>query len=272
MQIDDFNINTNILELPYTYEEQAVIPAGNEIISYTNRDGREHFNPVLVIGQALIYLDSFIRTNNDRCFELLTVYSDKLLNMANYQDGMLLFPYKFDFALHADPKNMMRAPWYSGMAQGMALSYFSRMEEFTIAECIFDSFTSPEITHYDEDNYYWIDEYPNEPPTCTLNGFIYGIYGLYDYYRLANNKACLSYLLAAITTIKKYAELYRVPGQVSIYCLAHRIPCDKAGAKYHKVHIGQFRMLYKITGDSYFKEFADNLLNDFKPDGKIRNW
>jgi len=275
MQIADITIRTTLDydDLPYTYRGDVIeLPKTNEIALFTNRDKKEYFNPQMAMAHALKYLYQATKYDSERAKELVLVYSDALIAHAEFKDGMIFLPYEFDYALHANPDNMMKAGWYSGMAQGMALSFYSRINEMKIADCLFNTFISHKITHFDEDGYYWIDEYPYDPPNLTLNGFIYAIYGLYDYYLKTKKPYALSLLLGALTTVKKYANEYRVPGQVSIYCLAHRVPCDKCGAKYHRTHIKQFNMLYKMTNDLFFKEFADILLNDFKPEGKIGSW
>lgn len=259
-------------KLPYVYDMNKDELLKLNETEFINRDGKKYFNPQNVLGKVLLNLDFYNRYQDKEIFELLNDNLIELLRMAVLVDDALYFPYKFDYALHGNPNNMMKSPWYSGLAQGMALSLFSRLREFTYSEQILNSFKSKYITHIDDDGFYWIDEYPFEPPTRVLNGFIYGLYGLYDHYRIFKDKESLEYLRDGLATVKHYALQYRNPGNVSYYCLAHKVLCDKLDAKYHRTHIGQFRMLYKMTGDEYFNNLADTFLKDHKPESKMRSW
>jgi hypothetical protein len=61
-----------------------------------------------------------------------------------------------------------------------------------------------------------------------------------------------------LSTIKNYLPQYRRPGQPSFYGLRFRY----YARGYHYVHIGQLRQLYKITGDDFFRAWADTLESD----------
>lgn len=71
----------------------------------------------------------------------------------------------------------MRPPWYSGMAQGLALSLFSRLGMREAADATYA--TLPTFTRPDG----WIEEYPGQSPI--LNGHIFAAFGLYDYWSLS---------------------------------------------------------------------------------------
>jgi hypothetical protein len=114
------------------------------------------------------------------------------------------------------------------MAQGEALSLFARLYEttnemkyFEMAEKLFNSFDNFGtfdafwIANINENNYYWIEEYPQQPPSHVLNGFVFAIFGLSDYYLLTGNMECKKILLGSLTTIKHYIPEYRVPGGIS---------------------------------------------------------
>ena len=118
---------------------------------------------------------------------------------------------------------------------------------------------SPWIVFVDKDGYYWIEEYPVEPPEQVLNGFIYGIYGVYDYYNLTKDPKAQEIFSAGLTTLKHYLPDFRNPGGMSFYDLKHKRP----NQEYHFKHIEQLKMLYKMTGDKFFKEMADNFYHDF---------
>lgn len=94
----------------------------------------------------------------------------------------------------ADPfAHQMLGPWYSGMAQGIALSPYARLAQLTEddtfrdrADQVWQTLTisrersDPWVTVVDDDGHYWIEERPQPEPTHALNGKIFGIYGLYS--------------------------------------------------------------------------------------------
>ena len=78
---------------------------------------------------------------------------------------------------------------------------------------------------------------------------IFAIYGLYDYYRISKLLEVEQFLKGAITTIKVNAKKYRNENEASMYCLKHKLK----HAGYHITVTNQLKMLFKITGDSYFE-------------------
>lgn len=169
----------------------------------------------------------------------------------------------------------MTSPWFSGMAQGEALSAFSRLAQITgenkykdIADRVFASFlhtpvagnvVDPWVATVDDDGHYWVEEYPRNPPAHTLNGKIFAIWGLYEYYQLTEKEDVKYITQAAITTVLEYIDEFRVPEQVSYYCLDHKVQSEK----YHRIHINQLSKLYDLTGRSKFSKYASLLRSDY---------
>lgn len=260
-------------ERPFVWDKIAPLepdfPSDSEgIILY----GDQYYNPVSIANTGLYYLDSYKKTNNVEYLNMTTKYANKLTELSYQDKEAIYFPYNFNFEMHGLKNDVMMAPWYSGMAQGEALSLFVRLYEFTnnkeylkTANKIFKSFTylgnnnSPWTVYVDDEKYYWIEEYPSEDPDHTLNGFIFSLYGVYDYYSLTKDKQSKEILDASLTTLKRYLPDFEKKGDKSFYCLKHQ----KQDSFYHKKHIEQLNMLYKMTGDEYFKMMADNFYRDF---------
>ena len=112
----------------------------------------------------------------------------------------------------------------------------------------------------DEDNYLWLEEYPQEEPTYALNGFMFATFGVYDYYLLNHDPEVKNYLMGAMTTIEHYVDEYRVEGEISYYCRDHHVQSDR----YHMIHIDQLQNLTRISGDPFFKEEAAKFKDDFE--------
>jgi len=275
--VTEYSVNElNYNELPYTGYSPASLgadyPTDDQGVIVFIREGNEYYHPVHIAQKILHFLDSYIQTNNPEYLDKAELFAQKLIEISFKFRDAIYFPYNFDFPLHRIEEEKMIAPWYSGMAQGQALSAFVRLykligenEYLEISEQIFRSFThlrgesEPWVVYVDTMGYLWIEEYPMEVPTHALNGFIFGIYGLYDYYIVEKDKLSKILLQASITTVKQYITEFRNKGDISFYCLKHAMK----NPKYHMIHIHQLTMLYKITGDEYFQTMADNFYSDY---------
>lgn len=111
----------------------------------------------------------------------------------------------------------------------------------------------------DKYGYYWIEEYPTkeEPQSRVLNGHICGVQALYSYHRLNPTPESLNALLAAVTTMRRYAITYRYPGRINSYCLLWYYP-DYLPAR----TIDQQKWLFAITGDPFFEQLAQAFETD----------
>lgn len=188
--------------------------------------------------------------------------------------GAWFYPYRYDFALHGG-KDGMHPPWYSAMAQGKTLSLFTALYQQThdskwqrYAAATFASYlvkpsrTRPWVDHVDQYGYLWLDEYarwPSASSDLTLNGHIFSMYGLYNYYESSHDPRALALFDEAGATVLHYFTAFREPRWRSFYYLQHH----HDSLHYHAIHTAQFRMLYALTGDVRFAEFSDTLFADY---------
>jgi len=232
---------THFREIPGSYDEKGVIQYGNK------------YHPQIVARKGLHYLlGGQVKDSK--------IQADWLIENSHEEDGVMLIPYPFDFYAHGE---LMKSPWYSGMTQGFVLALFSRLykatneEKYLIAaEKVFNSLTHPKIAGVFE-GHLWIFEYPGVNGFA-LNGFLLTIYGAYEYYQIKKDAISKGILFAILRTAKDFGERYRVKGDYSYYCLKHRVKSQK----YHLIHILLYRLFYNITGDRFFKDFAEALKSD----------
>jgi len=260
---------------PFTIEEiEELYPVDSLGIPVYSKDGTNYNHPVRLAQIVLHLMNSYsFDTENHHLLDRAKLLLDRLLEIAYSTENLIFFPYPFDFSLHSDDNELMVAPWYSGMAQGQALSaflkYYSASEDnlyLQSAEKIFNSYFklmqngSPWISGIDGENYLWFEEYPDSgQPNKTLNGMIFAIYGLYDYYQETLDQQCLDLLKISITTIQKYIEYFRVEGEQSYYCLTHQVQ----NPTYHRIHKRQLGYLYAITGEQYFYDMQQLMEADY---------
>jgi len=275
--------NYTIRELPYgqrpytgetlvSLEYQEIYPTDEQGVILFLYKEQGYYHPVNIAQWTLGFLDSYDQTGDPEYLDRAELFAQKLREISIEVKEAIYFPYTFDIPVHGHPVDQMVAPWYSGMAQGQSLSAFVRLYSVTgkreylkTSENIFQSFlylreeSDPWTAFVDTSGYYWIEEYPMEVPGQVLNGFIFAIYGLYDYYLLTKDIVSRLLLQASITTIQRYISEYRNEGGISYYCLKHK----HQDGGYHMIHIDQLYTLYRITGDDYFLEMAHNFEADY---------
>ena len=235
---------------------------------------RSYYHPVNIVFKTLQIIDGYVISGDEEYLKLTERIVEKMVSEAHTINGALFFPYKFNYNLYANPNMPLIAPWYSGMAQGMWLSVCARLYTITgksryldIADSIFESLDRGRtdgiwVADIDEQGYYWIEEYPMHPFDHTLNGFMFAVMGLYDYYMVRKNQDSREVLQAAITTLRRYISQYRVENDISFYSLN---PLNAKGFQYesyHVIHIELFLALYGITRDEYFRDMAITFYRD----------
>ncbi|HEX7777723.1 MAG TPA: D-glucuronyl C5-epimerase family protein, partial [Vicinamibacterales bacterium] len=186
----------------------------------------------------------------------------------------------FDFALHGRVAETMRAPWYSAMAQGLALSLFVDLYERTDDDAWLEAATStvasfrngpeagqPWVIHIDGNGYLWLEEYPVDPPNAsdfTLNGHLFATFGLFDYATLTGDPLTTTLFDGAVTTARRYGgsfapDGFRVQRWLSLYCLRH----DVLDTKYHGIVTDQFIAVHSVTADALFARVSDVYRADY---------
>lgn len=235
---------------------------------------RLYYSPAGLAQYGLRYEDAYRRTGDADYLAIARKVLNKLMAIGVKSNGGLYIQYRFDFAMHRIATEVMKAPWYSAMAQGLALSLAVRLYRDTgeavfktDADLLFNSFkhlgrgSSPWVAYVDPARYLWLEEYPepSTPSDHTANGFNFAVFGLYDYYQETKDPAALQILRGSLTTFRHYVASFRRPGTYSKYCLRHGRPQPK----YHKIVTWQLVFLYKMSGDPYFLSMSKLFTSDY---------
>lgn len=241
---------------------------------YRAGDGTLYDHPVGQAQYVVNMLRNYRLVPDPEYMRLAVANADRLLSRAVEHRGGIFFPYGFDFGLHG--RGTLKAPWYSGMAQGIALSGFVRLHEWTgetkwldAAHRTYASFLvrpepdKPWVTAVDG-GLLWFEEYPWTPYDHTYNGHNFATFGLHDYWRLTGNEDARRLVLGGFTTTGRKASVMRVPGGVSNYCLAKScLDRQVRNRNYHLVHISQSLYLHRYTAHEKFAALADSLVADY---------
>eukprot|EP00092_Neocalanus_flemingeri_P004031 GFUD01004338.1.p1 GENE.GFUD01004338.1~~GFUD01004338.1.p1 ORF type:complete len:566 (+),score=104.01 GFUD01004338.1:934-2631(+) len=163
------------------------------------------------------------------------------------------------------------AGWYGAMCQGQALSVLVRafltsgdQKYLAAAEKAVGVFnvTSSEggVRAVFMDKHPWYEEYPTNPPTFILNGFMYSLLGLYDLKSISKGKVAKHLYESGLESLMALLPLYD-SGSGTFYDLRHfTMKTAPKGARwdYHSTHVNQLLTLFSIERNSkLLKETAE---------------
>lgn len=260
---------------PSNLRTRQVDAQGVAIYTYRITGERED-HPVVYAQYGLTALIEYERTGAPMWLDRAVANADRLIDMRTESDGAWWYAYPFDWT-YVD--RTLTAPWWSGMAQGQALSLFSRLAELQpdehwreAADATWASFEVPRSDDAPwfrviDDGYLWFEEYAgDQPPLLVLNGHLFAAFGLYDYFELTGDPQVAATFDAGATTILENLARFRVAGGVSYYC-AQPDFCQTErwqDTKYHDIHIWQLETMERLSGSAEFGDWADRLRSDFQ--------
>ncbi len=166
--------------------------------------------------------------------------------------------------LHYEVKYKIEAPWPSAMAQGEVISFYLRMYQLLKDESLLNTaqkaFSFLQLTveqggvrQYDEYGNLWFEEYPSQPASFVLNGFIYTLFGLIDLYRITDNSIVKETIEQCKETLLNRLKDFDA-GYWSYYDLQKK---ELVRYYYQKnVHVLQMKVLHKLYGSDIFSHYA----------------
>ncbi len=245
--------------------------SGIPMLEYHGRIGLQ-YNPIAISQWGLGNYNLFCeiktsekrRSRSDEYKQKFLAASDWLCShLEQNSQGVWVWNHHFDW----EYRNTLRAPWYSGLAQGQGISLLVRAHAETgdskyleSAQHAFSSFLKPVteggVVFVDEHRNTWFEEYIVSPPTHILNGFIWASWGLRDYFLATKDRFAEELFERAIQTLRTNLRLYDL-GFWSLYEQSGtRLPMV-ASPFYHELHIVQLRVVFRLTGDKLFADYAD---------------
>jgi len=223
-----------------------------------NDDNVFYYHPVL-IAQCCLACYNLIMSGYSQPYETTLQANLKWLetNGLNYKNS-ILYPFPFDLPVFSPGSGRV-----SGMYQGQILSCFVRAvllynKETYLPLCdkvwnSFDINIGEQYGFRDEDeNELWFEETPQNPPNHILNGYIFAIWGIYDYIELTGNPRAKEEWNKCINTLKNNISKYDT-GFWSRYDLIDSL----ASYTYHnRIHVHQLEILAQMTGEEIFSFYA----------------
>ena len=237
--------------------------SGIPLLDYHGRIGPQ-YNPIAIAQWGLGNCNLYRRNQEDERRTKFLAASDWLCShLEQNQGGLWVWNHHFDW----EYRDKLKAPWYSGLAQGQGISLLVRAFSETknqrylrAANRAFASFsqttTQGGIACTDENGALWFEEYIVSPPTHILNGFIWAVWGVYDYFLATGDPSALHLFASAVKTLLANLEHYDL-GFWSLYEQSGTALPMVASAFYHQLHIVQLQVMYRLTGERIFAGVAE---------------
>jgi len=221
-------------------------------------------NPVTISQQTMTYYKQLQKKSTNQIKE-------KLLNCANWlvTNSVSVKNYSLLYYNFPWPAYNLEKPWVSAMAQGQAIQALINAHKILedekyleTAKLLLNSFhvetTDGGITYKDNSDRWWYEEYASKKgkKSRVLNGMIFALFGIYDYYCYQKDPDAEFLFQQGIRALKNDLPRYDYGKGYSYYDLL-----QNPARKYHKIHVEQLSQLYKITGEEIFKTYFERWKN-----------
>lgn len=260
-------INANGINIPYYFDwegaedfsEYDFDDRGLPLVDYGSIIGQQ-YNPVTISQFGLFNFNAYLITNHQKYEEIVLTCARWLVeNYCELKTGAAVWYYNFDLDFYST-----KAPWISAMSQGEAISLLLRAYYLTQDVRFIDtadrasiafawSINQNGVCSQFGDGSTSLEEFPSNPPSHVLNGAIFALFGLYDYFKCFDNQQLQQIFQNAVTGLAANLTLYDT-GYWTRYDLfpVHRL----ASRAYHETHIRLLLALSQLTGDNSFKNTA----------------
>jgi len=237
--------------------------AGIPMLDYHGQIGVQ-YNPIAIaqfgLGNYNLYAKTGDAVRKQRFLAASNWMRDQLEQNAH---GIWVWMHKFDW----EYRDTLKAPWYSGLAQGQGVSLLVRAHRETgdasylgaakrAFESFFRSVTDGGVMYTDAHGDEWIEEYLVDPPTHILNGFLWAAWGVYDFVLATGDERARELFARVTRTLVRNVERYDL-GFWSLYEQSGTMLKMVASPFYHRLHIVQLRMTRRMTGEEKFGQVAD---------------
>lgn len=214
-------------------------------------DGSVHCFPTTVVQKALGHYDRYVLTGMRREREEFLRLCGWLVKKQDENGG-------WEVQAIMDLQKPLK---YSAMPQGEAISALVRAwketgseQYFEAAVRAFELMTSPVDMEgtacYNEDGLRF-EEYPARDRNTVLNGWIFALFGVYDFFLATGREPARALFSMSFNTLRETIQKFDA-GFWSFY--------DERGALaspfYHNLHISQLEALSMVTGDEAIREYV----------------
>lgn len=237
-------------------------PSGIPLLDYHGQIGLQ-YNPIAIAQYGLGNYNLWRRTNDPARRKKFFLIADWLCShLEPNAHGLAVWHHHFNW----EYRDMLKSPWYSGLAQGHGISVLVRAYKESQDQryldaaqralaCFYQPTGEGGVVFTDKHGDLWFEEYIVSPPTHILNGFIWATWGIYDYFLAAKDQSAEALFSRAVQTLLHNLDRYDL-GFWSLYEQSGtRLPMV-ASPFYHQLHIVQLQVMHRLTGEDKFAHVA----------------
>ncbi len=236
---------------------------GIPMLDYRGRI-KVQYNPIAIAQYGLGNYNLYVRDGSpERRQKFLAASNWLVSNLEQNAHAVWVWNHHFNW----EYRDTLKAPWYSGLAQGQGVSLLLRAHRDTgdstylyaarrAFESLLRSTTTGGVLYTDNRGDVWIEEYLVTPPTHILNGLIWALWGVHDYSLETAEPAARELFNKVVQTMVRNLENYDI-GFWSLYEQSGTRMKMLASPFYHRLHIVQLGILHRLTGLHAFAEYAE---------------
>jgi len=276
----------------YTLSNHYMFVSDNEPITFDyspsnpyssmNDSGTNHFDlnseglPVYedmypsILGRYGLKLGlQYLKTNDSNTYELLKKTAHKLIAISKDKGTYITWEFPIEYTPFNAPVG-----WTSGLTNAWAALALLYYGEFTASidpaeSTLYINYAKKALNHIFipvkdggaktilTNGDIWYEEYPSEPSSHVLNGFVYilDVIHVFAYYYPSEYKEILN---DGIATVYHHVDKFNKPytSIYDLYTMGNRI-----GSAYHTLHFRMISWLYYITGNDHFKRVSEHWFN-----------
>lgn len=212
----------------------------------------ETYFPISIFQYGLGLYDLYLETNDVN-------YINKFINISNWainnidSNGMWDCMGKLKDQAHKTQSSMCQSEGisillraYKETGEKKYFHYAKKALDFMLEDVI-----NGGTTLYDKENIIF-QEYVSEYELSVLNGWIFSLFGLYDFTLVSDEPRYINVLNKSLETLSSNLEKYD-RGYWSNYDMKRTI----SSPAYHDLHIRQLKLLYEIFGIKNFKIYSE---------------
>jgi heparosan-N-sulfate-glucuronate 5-epimerase len=240
--------------------------AGIPMLDYRGAIGLQ-YNPIAIAQWGLANCNRFTETGDEvRWQNTLKAARWLTAKLEQNAHGLWVWNHHFDW----EYRDTLKAPWYSGLAQGQGVSLLLRAQAHARSDrekkqfqdaadkafvALTRTMSEGGVLFEDERKSLWIEEYLVHPPTHILNGFIWALWGAFDRWLACGDALAKQIFDRGVETLVGNLAKYDT-GYWSLYEQSGTRLKMLASPFYHRLHIVQLRVMSMLTGDSRFAAVA----------------
>lgn len=235
------------------YELSNHVDSSGVKLLYREEINDDAYHPVHIAQYGLNQFGNYCETNDPKYLEIACTQADFFVDSIDKDTG--LWYYDFDFEV-GGTNETLKSPWFSAMAQGQAISLLSRISHETKDPKYLDTCQLAMKPFYvtvadgglmrDFFGHVYLEEYPTILPNYALNGFLFTLIGIFDYWQISEDVQAKNLYNKLINTVEYCLPYYDSDG-ISFYHLGHLNFNEQLAplysTYYHLVHVEQLRVI-----------------------------